>query len=181
MPYTPPYPAWHDDPTHDTPIDAASLQTIDDGIDLAHTNIDAHLVDAVDAHDASAISVSPTGNLSSTDVQSALAELDSDITAGGIPGTIFDNKGELIGASAADTPAIVAAASANGLFLKSDSNQATGLVWAAVTVGAAAVSIADAGGYYTGTDVEAALQEVGADITTLQNSSPIGLILALGG
>lgn len=33
-----------------------------------------------------------------------------------------------------------------------------------------AVSIADAGGYYTGTNVEDALQEVGADIATLQQA-----------
>ena len=39
------------------------------------------------------------------------------------------------------------------------------------TVAAEDVSIADAGGYYTGTDVEAALQEIGADIVTLQSAS----------
>ena len=33
---------------------------------------------------------------------------------------------------------------------------------------ASAISVADAGGYYTGTEVEAALQEVGSDITDLQ-------------
>ena len=37
--------------------------------------LQAHLDDATDAHDASAISVVPTGNLGSTDVQSALVEL----------------------------------------------------------------------------------------------------------
>lgn len=39
---------------------------------------DAHVNDTIDAHDASAISVTPTGGLASTDVQAALAELDSE-------------------------------------------------------------------------------------------------------
>ena len=40
-----------------------------------------HLVDAVDAHDASAISNAPTGNLLATDVQGALDELQTEIDA----------------------------------------------------------------------------------------------------
>jgi hypothetical protein len=43
--------------------------------------IEAHLADTTDAHDASAISFSATGNLSSTDVQAAIAELDSEKAA----------------------------------------------------------------------------------------------------
>lgn len=39
-----------------------------------------HVSDATDAHDASAISVVPVGALAATDVQAALAELDSDLT-----------------------------------------------------------------------------------------------------
>lgn len=42
------------------------------------------------------------------------------------------------------------------------------------TVAAADVTIADAGSYYTGTDVEAALQEIGAEIATLGSSSAGG-------
>lgn len=41
----------------------------------------AHLADGVDAHDASAISVVPAGNLSSIEVQAALEELQGDIDA----------------------------------------------------------------------------------------------------
>lgn len=40
-----------------------------------------HLADTVDAHDASAISFSATGTISSTDVQAAIAELDSEKAA----------------------------------------------------------------------------------------------------
>jgi hypothetical protein len=47
----------------------------------AQADIDAHIADTTDAHDASAISVVPTGNLASTDVQSALVELQGDIDA----------------------------------------------------------------------------------------------------
>lgn len=41
--------------------------------------LSAHLADTVDAHDASAISNVPSGNLAATDVQSALNELQTDI------------------------------------------------------------------------------------------------------
>jgi hypothetical protein len=40
-----------------------------------------HIADTVDAHDASAISVTPAGSLASTDVQAALVELQTDITS----------------------------------------------------------------------------------------------------
>lgn len=42
------------------------------------TNLANHLSDTTDAHDASAISVVPNGNLASTDVQAALQELQGD-------------------------------------------------------------------------------------------------------
>lgn len=42
------------------------------------TNLNNHITDASDAHDASAISFSPAGNLAATDVQAAIAELDTE-------------------------------------------------------------------------------------------------------
>jgi predicted transcriptional regulator len=45
----------------------------------AQSAINSHIADSTDAHDASAISVSPTGNLGSTDVQAALQELQGDV------------------------------------------------------------------------------------------------------
>lgn len=42
------------------------------------SDLTAHLSDTADAHDASAISFSATGNIASTDVQAAIAELDSE-------------------------------------------------------------------------------------------------------
>ncbi len=52
-----------------------------DGRDISvdGATLDAHIIDAVDAHDASAISVTPAGTLSATDVQAALVELQADI------------------------------------------------------------------------------------------------------
>lgn len=45
----------------------------------AQTDIDNHINDTADAHDASAISSVPSGNLAATDVQGALNELQSDV------------------------------------------------------------------------------------------------------
>ena len=45
----------------------------------AQSDIDAHIADTADAHDASAISVVPTGDLSATNVQAGLVELQGDI------------------------------------------------------------------------------------------------------
>lgn len=42
------------------------------------TDLTAHLNDTSDAHDASAISFTPAGNVAATDVQAAIAELDSE-------------------------------------------------------------------------------------------------------
>jgi NAD(P)H-dependent flavin oxidoreductase YrpB (nitropropane dioxygenase family) len=44
---------------------------------------------------------------------------------------------------------------------------------------AAEVPITDAGGYFTGTDVEAALQELGASVAALGGGSGISIGLAL--
>lgn len=50
-------------------------------------------------------------------------------SAGGIAGTIFAAKGDLLAASANDTPAILTVGT-NGKFLTADSGQTVGLVWA---------------------------------------------------
>ena len=53
---------------------------------------------------------------------------------GGIQPTIFDAKGDLIAATAADTPARLAVG-ANDTVLTADSTTATGLKWAAPSTG----------------------------------------------
>ena len=56
-------------------------------VETVVAGLPAHLVDAVDAHDASAISVVPAGGLVATTVQAALAELDAEKQAVIPPGT----------------------------------------------------------------------------------------------
>jgi hypothetical protein len=59
---------------------ADATQALSDAA-AAQADIDNHLSDAVDAHDASAISVVPTGNLAATTGQAAFVELQDDIDA----------------------------------------------------------------------------------------------------
>jgi len=54
---------------------------------------------------------------------------------GGIQPTIVDAKGDLITATAADTPARLAVGT-NGYYLSADSTASTGLAWASVSAGA---------------------------------------------
>ena len=57
-----------------------NLETIIDAIyDAFLASLNAHINDTTDAHDASAISVAPTGNLAADDVQEALQELQTDV------------------------------------------------------------------------------------------------------
>ena len=55
------------------------LDTVETAASDSQTDIDNHIADSVDAHDASAISNVPSGNLAATDVQTALDELQTDI------------------------------------------------------------------------------------------------------
>jgi hypothetical protein len=54
-------------------------------VDMAtQVELDAHINDATDAHDASAISFSPTGTIAATDVQAAIAEAASESIDGAV-------------------------------------------------------------------------------------------------
>jgi hypothetical protein len=108
----------------------------DAGTEVEITGLPDHLADTTDAHDASAISVLDTAAVfTATNVETALKELYDGIAAGGISPTIFAAKGDILGASANDTPAITSVG-ANGAQLVADSAQSTGLAWrAAPTIG----------------------------------------------
>jgi hypothetical protein len=64
---------------------------------------------------------------------------------GGIQPTIVDAKGDIIAATAADTPARLAVG-ANDTVLTADSSTATGLKWAAASSGATGWTLLNAGG-----------------------------------
>lgn len=55
------------------------IATVTAAINLVDDKIDDHIADTVDAHDASAISNVPSGNLAATDVQGALNELQTEL------------------------------------------------------------------------------------------------------
>jgi len=93
---------WKDDAGTEYPLSQAA--------DLA-----AHLADTSDAHDASAISFSPTGTIAATDVQAAIAEAASEAAAGGIAVSLADNAGDMVVASANDTWAKLAKGAAGGM------------------------------------------------------------------
>jgi hypothetical protein len=105
-----------------------STDLVKDGataIELLGDSIDASLVD---------LKGGTTGQ-----VLAKASGADMDFTwttdASGIPATIFDAKGDLIAASAADTAARLAVGS-NGQVLTADSTAATGLAWATPAGGA---------------------------------------------
>lgn len=100
----------------------------DDGGTEHSIDLAAHLADASDAHDASAISVLDSGaHFTATDVEAALAELFTAIGAGGIPATIIDAAGDLIVGTAADTAGRLAIGGTNGMVLQRVSGS---LAWA---------------------------------------------------
>lgn len=63
--------------------------------DAAQADIDAHIADTTDAHDASAISNVPSGNLAATDQQSANNELQSDIDTRALDSAVIKHNGSV--------------------------------------------------------------------------------------
>ena len=61
----------------------------------SQTDLDNHINDASDAHDASAISNVPSGNLAATDVQAALNELQSDIDTRALDSAVIKKDGSV--------------------------------------------------------------------------------------
>lgn len=64
-------------------------------LDSNATGLSDHLADTTDAHDASAISNVPTGNLAATDVQSALNELQSDVDTRALDTDVIKKDGSV--------------------------------------------------------------------------------------
>jgi hypothetical protein len=88
------------------------------------TDLTAHLNDTSDAHDASAISFTPAGNVAATDVQAAIAELDSEKLSTSAAASTYQPLD-------ADLTAIAALSGTNNIYYRSAAN-----TWSSVTVSA---------------------------------------------
>ncbi len=90
-------------------------------------------------YDAAKVTFAPTGSVSSTTVQAAIAEVSGDAD-GAIPKSLIDAKGDVVVGSAADTAARLPVGT-NGQFLVADSSTSTGLVWMSVAFATALVGV----------------------------------------
>lgn len=91
------------DVTFDDATAMLGAATLQQAIDVLDANVDNHIADATDAHDASAISNSPTGNLVATNVQTALNELQTELDTA--TAHISDNSAAHAATAIAVTPA----------------------------------------------------------------------------
>ena len=119
-------------------------------------------------------------------VLSKASNADMDFTwatdASGIPATIFDAKGDLIVASAADTAARLASSGSNGNVLTVDTSTATGLKWAAPAGGGKVlqvVSTAKTDSYYQNGGGWADVTGLSVSITPTSASSKIMVFVSL--
>lgn len=105
----------------------AAASTVHVRTEVSDTYADAHINDPTDAHDATAISVIPAGNVSSTDVGGAINELDAEK----IDESDFTAKGDLLVGTGAGTHAALAVGPP-GTSPVADPAAATGVKWATV-------------------------------------------------
>ncbi len=161
------------------------LDTAESAITTGATNLSNHLVDAVDAHDASAISNIPSGNLVATDVQAALNELQSDIDTRALASGLSDHIADAVDAHDAtaisfdNTTSSLVATEVQGAIDEVEGRLDT--AEGSIVTNASAISdhIADAvdahdasaissvaSGNLAATDVQTALNELQSDIDT---------------
>lgn len=152
----------------------------------------AHLADTSDAHDASAISSVPAGNLAATDVQAALNELDTEKATTGSVTTVQTNldnhiadSGDAHDASAVSfSPAAgIAATDVQAAIVEDAGDLAAHLADMSAAHAASAIAFTPHGSI-SATDVQAAIQEVrdeASGYTDEQAQDAIGGILSDSG
>jgi hypothetical protein len=140
----------------------------------------SHIDDTTDAHDASAISTVPAGNLASTNVQTSLAELDSEKATTGSVTTVQTNLDNHINDSsdAHDASAISVVSTTlvgtgadvqavleelDNAIVAAESSVSNHLADTDSAHAASAISILDSANDFTATDVEGALAELQSD------------------
>lgn len=139
--------------------DAIALCIIASEVNDVETGLADHLADTSDAHDASAISIVDAGGyFTGTDVEAALQELGAGGGGGGGATDAADVTFTPAGTIAAtDVQAAVEEVAADAAAdLSAHETDATD------AHDASAISVVDSGGYFTSSDVEGALQELGA-------------------
>jgi hypothetical protein len=128
-----------------TPVDATRMDNIEAGIELAH--VEAHNAQASADAAIPRVIVDAKGDLITASADNVVQRLarGADNTAliadaaqvlglkyaAVVLASLLTSKGDLVGASAAATPARVATPTTNGHVLTADSAQATGVKWAA--------------------------------------------------
>jgi hypothetical protein len=93
-----------------------------------------------------------------------------DLASGAIPKSIIDAKGDLIGATAADTPARLAVGT-NGYVLTADSTESTGLKWAAPAGGGKVLQVVQATTATTVSSTSASYATTGLAVTITPSSA----------
>jgi hypothetical protein len=151
-----------------TDVDSRALQT---SLDTTNTNLSNHIADAVDAHDASAISSVPSGNLAATDVQTALDELQTDVdtraTTAALNAHINDATDAHAATAITNTPAgTIAATTVQAAINELDTDIQDHINDAVGAHAATAISNSPSGNL-AATTVQAALNELQGDIDTI--------------
>ncbi|MBD1263202.1 hypothetical protein HZY62_21630, partial [Maribacter polysiphoniae] len=125
-----------------------------------------------DNQNAGEVAVTPAGNITSTDVQAALEELDSDITTSELTTTVVEGSGtdvstNVVGNNTEYTVSTeISATSGNNLSVTTDG------LFAADDQNAGEVAVTPAGNI-TSTDVQAALEELDSDITSSELTTTV--------
>lgn len=124
------YPASLDELTDGVPSDGTAAATALGDVTYQHDDHHRALGVAVEAVEAE-LGTDPSGSESTVKDRIAATET---VANAAIPKALVDAKGDLVTATAADTPARLAVGT-NGYVLTADSGEATGIKWAAAAAG----------------------------------------------